>query len=521
MTLLNLRGLYSSRQSCHKADPPHRNSNPASLGPMLPVKADEQDETPAEDDIGSTWPIIIFSSIIATGGLIFGYDIGTIGGMIDMPAFVNTFGDRQTGGQIAFHSITKGALIGISSLGGFVGGILSISLITPFGLRATIFSAGVIYAVGNLVTVTAFVWIQVMFGRALNGMANGIICVTCPMLISELAPASMRGGMICIQQLLTTVGIQLGAVTMYFCQSLFENTSTLQFKVPLIQGLFWAVAVCVLIWFVPESPYWYLTNRNLVEKSKLSVARARSLGVNDPGVLRIVALMFNNHSCEDDDANLKEKNSIRKGEPKYLLRTLTGICVLCCQQLTGINYFFFFGTTIFATIGLTNPYLVPVFFGFVNLVFSVVSLFIVDRYKRTSLLMTGSALLACFMLLFTIVSMWSRTNMNVAMGVVMVSLSCGFIGVFATTWGPLSGVVVSELYPISIKVKAMSICGSMSWLVTFVMTLVTPPLTEVFGFGIGFVFFFFNVTGLALVYSLVPETKGLPIERLDEIYEQQ
>ncbi|KAG7894291.1 hypothetical protein KL907_002595 [Ogataea polymorpha] len=495
--------------------------DPARLPEQSPRKADEPEYSPDQDDMGSTWPIIIFSSIIATGGLIFGYDIGTIGGMIDMPAFIHTFGDHRTGGETAFLSITKGALIGISSLGGFVGGILSILLITPFGLRATIFSAGVIYAVGNLVTATASVWIQVMFGRAFNGMANGIICVTCPMLISELAPASMRGGMICIQQLLTTVGIQIGAITMYFSQSLFDNTNTFQFKVPLIQGLFWAIAVCVLIWFVPESPYWYLTSRKLVEKSKMSVARARSLEVNDPGVLRIVAIMFNNHSYEDEDANLKEKSSIRKGEPKYLLRTLTGITVLCCQQLTGINYFFFFGTTIFATIGLTNPYLVPIFFGFVNLVFSVGSLFIVDRYKRTSLLMIGSALLACFMLLFTIVSMLSKANMNVAMGVVMVSLSCGFIGVFATTWGPLSGVVVSELYPIAIKVKAMSICGSMSWLVTFVMTLITPPLTEAFGFGIGFVFFFFNVTGFALVYWLVPETKGLPIERLDEIYEQR
>ncbi|KAH3671510.1 hypothetical protein OGAPHI_000213 [Ogataea philodendri] len=486
-----------------------------------PAKQETTDDSSEEEAIGSPWPIILFSTLIATGGLIFGYDIGTIGGMIDMPAFTSTFGDNTTGTQPAFYSITKGALIGISSMGGFVGGILSILLITPFGLRPTIFSAGLIYAVGNLITFTAKVWVQVMFGRALNGMANGIVCVTCPMLISELAPTNMRGGMICIQQLLTTVGIQIGSVTMYLSQMYFDNTSSLQYQVPLLEGIVWALATCALIWVVPESPYWYLTSRKLVEKSKASVARARSLGVNDPGVLRIVAIMFNNNSDEDEDAANREKRSIRKGQPKYLLRTLTGISVLCCQQLTGINYFFFFGTTIFATIGLTNPYLVPIFFGFVNLIFSVVSLFIIERFNRTTLLMSGSVLLVSFMLIFTTVSLVSVNNMNVVSGVLMVTVSCGFIGVFATTWGPLSGVVVSELYPISIKVKAMSICGSASWLVTFVMTLITPPLTELFGFGIGFVFVFFNALGFALVYYLVPETKGMPLERLDELYEQQ
>ncbi|ODV83491.1 hypothetical protein CANARDRAFT_29940 [[Candida] arabinofermentans NRRL YB-2248] len=481
-----------------------------------------------DDRLGSRMPIILYSFMIAMGGLIFGYDIGTIGGLIDMPSFSRVYGDRMINDTVVgFHSLTKGTIVSASSIGGCIGGLFSMKVVPWIGLRGTLFCAFSIYLIGNLITLMAGQWVQIVVGRVCNGVANGIICVVGPMLISELAPSGIRGSLVSVQQLMTTVGIVIGALTLFASHSIWDISNNLQFQWGLIQGILLCVISGILIWYVPESPYWYLNNLKSIDRTKKSVARARSLDVNDPSVLRTVAVMFDSTQDNEQDDEYdngddllivqKLRKSIRKGQPRYLLRTLTGIGLLCFQQFSGINYFFFFGTTIFAGIGVNNPYHVPIFFGLFNLVFSLISIVVVEKFNRTTLLMMGSLSMATFMSCFSIAGLYFNES-TVAVTIMILS-SCCFVSTFALSWGPLSNVVVSELYPNAIKVKAMSICGCLSWIATFIISLAIPALSESLGFSLGFIFVGLILIGFIFVALFVPETKNSSIESLNEKYE--
>ncbi|GMG33776.1 unnamed protein product [Ambrosiozyma monospora] len=195
----------------------------------------------------------------------------------------------------------------------------------------------------------------------------------------------------------------------------------------------------------------------------------------------------------------------------YLMRTFTGVLLLVFQQCSGINYFFFFGTSIFVRI-IDDAYLVPIFFAGINLLFSILASAYVDRFKRTTLLKVGSVALGSIIGIFAIIKLLDFNN--TATNASMIILSCLFIAIFAFTWGPVAGIVVSELFPPAIKVKAMSISGCSGWMAGFLVATVTPMISNYIGFA------FMVIMGLAafFVKKYVPETRNLQINELDDVY---
>ncbi|GMG37451.1 unnamed protein product [Ambrosiozyma monospora] len=206
-----------------------------------------------------------------------------------------------------------------------------------------------------------------------------------------------------------------------------------------------------------------------------------------------------------------ENCSVVRGQPRYLLRTLTGIGLLIFQQCSGVNYFFFFGTSVFAGI-VNNSYMVPICFSVINFTFTILATNIVDKFRRTTLLLAGSLTLAILMGTFTTIRLLVAGDPICNM--FMVIISCVFIAVFAVSWGPVAGVLVSELFPPTIKVKAMSISGSVGWISGFIASVVTPT----FGKYMGYIFMGSLSLSVVFVYFLVPETKNLNVDELDELY---
>lgn len=477
--------------------------------------------TRTRKEVGSYVPLTIFTLAISSAGLMFGYDIGTIGALIHMPAFVEKFGDNLATIPRSFYPFTKGAIMGISSIGGFLGGVLTMILVPIMGPRLVIFTSGICSLVANVIIIISTYWVQVLMGRFLYGISCGMICVTCPMLISELAPVSKRGLFISLFQLNITVGIVTGAITMLLSNAEFGNSinNQWQFKYPLIQGIGICVISCLAVFIAPESPAWLIfRGSNHYELARTAIARSRNLKERDP----IVTNHFNELIAlinTEDDGRDEINDSLIKGEPKYLLRTVTGCLISFFQQMTGINYFFFFGTAIFQTIGVGNPYLVSIFFGCVNLIFSLISVPVISRFNRRTLLLLGSTILTITMLIFCTVGLF--TSYTTAGSTVMIISSCIFIGIFATTWGPLVSIVVSEIYPPNIKVKAMAVCGCTGWISTFLVSFSILPLTALMGFGLGYIFSGFTIVGGILIYLILPETRQVDIPTLDAIYESE
>ncbi|GME75368.1 unnamed protein product [Ambrosiozyma monospora] len=387
----------------------------------------------------------------------------------------------------------------------------------PLGPKVSIFIASIFYIGGAVLELFSGVWYEVAIGRGLIGTGIGILCVACPMLISDLAPTNVRGKLVSIFQLMVTVGIMVGAITMYCFQKNIENIYTLQYAGPMMLSLGLGVLLAILIWFVPNSPVWYFRKHENIENTIKLIAKIRCLKEDDPSVIKVAQIIYEDaqnekvESSENQGDETSDQSSIIKGEPMYLMRTITGVLLLVFQQCSGVNYFFFFGTSIFVRV-IDDAYLVPIFFASINLLFSIFASVYVDRFNRTTLLKVGSMALGSIIGVFAIIKLLDFNN--TAINALMIVLSCIFIAIFAFTWGPVAGIVVSELFPPSIKVKAMSISGCSGWMAGFVVATITPMISRYIGFA------FMIIMGFAafFVKKYVPETRNLQINELDDVY---
>lgn len=439
-----------------------------------------------------------------------------------MPAFTIKFGNNTGTNPYSFTPIVQGGLVGISCLGGLISGIIAIKLIPLLGMRSTVFVAMCCYSIGNSLILMVNSWEWVLVARVFNGLCIGLVTITCPMYLSEITPIQVRGLFTSFNQLFTTIGILIGSLTILFSDTNYFPHDPSQYQYPLGQGIVFASIAAILIWYVPESPNWLVKTSKPIEKIKKSVSRIRGMSLNDEHITNItVSLIDSNFRQHNRHSNSKSKydNSIIYGKPKYFQRVVTGILLLGLQQLTGVNYFMFYGITIFEHVNLRNPYLVPVIFGVINLIFSILSIYIVGIFKRKTMLIFGSITLSILMGLFTIIgSLLSKTFTS---AVLLIISASSFMSIFGLSWGPLSSVIVSEMYPPNIKVKAMSICGACAWVFNFSVSLVIPLLTEKMGFSVGGIFSGITLLGGLFVYFLVPETKNISTSKIDKIYESR
>ncbi|GMG41071.1 unnamed protein product [Ambrosiozyma monospora] len=207
-----------------------------------------------------------------------------------------------------------------------------------------------------------------------------------------------------------------------------------------------------------------------------------------------------------------------------LYRLVLGIIMQSLQQLTGDNYFFYYGTTIFQSVGLDDSFETSIILGTVNFLFTFVSFFVVDRFGRRNVLLSGSCGMAVCLLIFCCVgtkSLYSGkfgVNPDKGSGDAMIVFTCLFIAFFAVTWAPVTFVVVSETYPLRVRARAMSIASAANWIWGFLIAFFTPLITNNIHFAYGYVFFGCVIFSLFFVFFCVPETKGLSLEEVDEMY---
>ena len=202
------------------------------------------------------------------------------------------------------------------------------------------------------------------------------------------------------------------------------------------------------------------------------------------------------------------------------------------QQLTGINFIFYFGTSFFKASGIANPFIVSVVTNVVNVVCTVPGLLVVDKVGRRPMLLWGAVIMSVCEYLVAIVGVTKGDiaadgSVNIAAQRVLIAMVCIYIAFFASTWGPIAWCVCSEVFPSRHRAKGMSFSAASNWLWNFGIGYATPYLVnkstpEVAAAGLGVkVFFLWGSTcaGCAIfTYFFVPETKGLSLEDVDELY---
>lgn len=459
--------------------------------------------------------------MIAFGGFVFGWDTGTISGFVNMPEFQHRFGQIGGNGQYYLSKARTGLMVSIFNIGCAIGGVTLGKTADMYGRKKGLMITMVVYIVGIIIQIASVKsWVQYFIGRIISGLAVGAVSVLAPMFISETSPKAIRGSLVSMYQLMITLGIFLGYCTTYGTYHGYVDSR--QWRIPLGLSFAWALLMIVGMVFTPESPR-YLIEVGRIEEAKASLAKVNKTEADSDFVLSELDVLVAAIELEQSAGNASW-GELFTGKPKIFYRLMVGVFLQSLQQLTGNNYFFYYGTTIFKSVGLEDSFETSMVLGVINFASTFLALWVVDHFGRRKTLMGGSAGMLVCLVIFASIGVKDLYidgydgEARKPVGNAMIFLACFFIFFFATTWGPCVFVVVSETYPLRIRSKGMAIASAANWIWGFLIAFFTPFITNAIHFAYGYVFFGCVLFSFFFVFAFVPETKGLSLEDVDELY---
>ena len=357
--------------------------------------------------------------------------------------------------------------------------------------------------------------------RFFAGVGVGAVSVQVPLYQSEMAPKWIRGTLVCAYQLSITAGLLAASVVNLLTSQL---KSAAAYRIPLGLQFSWACVLTIGLLILPETPR-YLIKRGDKHAAGLALSRLRRLDITHPALVNELAEIEANHDYELT-LGPDTYRDIFLGSPHLGRRTLTGCGLQMLQQLTGINFIMYYGTSFFNRAHIDDPFLISLVVNVVNVVSTVPGLFVVESWGRRKLLIVGSIGMAICQMVIAIASTIVGKDMEELVAKLLIAFVSCFIFFYAASWGPVCWVVTSEIYPLKVRAKAMSISTASNWLLNFGIAYGTPYMV---GSGSGYldlgtkVFYVwgaFCILGGIFVYCMVYETSKISLEQIDEMYER-
>ncbi len=471
---------------------------------------------------GSSWFVFLCSFLISFTGFVFGWDTGTISGFINMDDFVKRFGQQTLSGYYELSRVRSGLIVSIFNIGCTIGGVTLPKFADLFGRKAGLVISMFVYIIGCIIQITSRIsWVQYFIGRIVTGLAIGSNCVIAPLFLSEISPKDIRGSVVSVFQLLTTMGMFLGYCA---CYGTYHNsTGSYQWELPLGLCFLWASLAIIGIIICPESPR-YLAKKGLIGKAKQSFSKMKRCTIDSPEVTSEI-ISLQKSICEENAAGTSSWKELIIGKPLILYRVTMGVLLETLQELTGDNYLFYYGTTIFKSVGLNDSFFTSIIIGAVNFISTFLAFYAIDHIGRRNTLLIGSAGMFCCLIIYASIGVKllypGKFGIDPvkSVGDAMIFLCCLFIFFFAITWGPSLYVIVGESYPLRIRSKAMGITIGSNWFWNFLIAFFTPFITSAIHFAYGYVFAGATVFAFIFVYLFVPETKGMHLEDTDLMYQ--
>ena len=312
-----------------------------------------------------------------------------------MQDYLDRFGNEQPDGSRNFSAARQGTIVGLLSIGALLGSLVAGQLADRLGRKRCISIAAFFTCIGVVIEISSsYHWVQFAIGRLFSGISIGAMSVVVPMYQSECVPAVIRGVVVSSYQLSVTIGIWTAEMVNWGTEGISSSAS---WRIPNGLSFAWALILGVGMLFLPESPR-YAYSHGKYDKARQTMARLCGLPEDSRRI---------NHLIEELDNKLEEETRNTHGfrltevftGPRMAYRTILGIVLGAGQQLTGANYFFYFGTTVFAATGIQNSYTTQVILGSVNVFCTIIGLWIIQRFGRRPILMCGAAwMMMCFLL---------------------------------------------------------------------------------------------------------------------------
>ena len=468
--------------------------------------------SPARANMGFIGAIVAVATI---GGFLFGYDSGAVNGTQEGLRTAFDLGDAGLG-------FTVGSLL----IGCFVGAFFAGRLADLIGRRNTMMVAAVLFLIGALVQ--GFADSQAIFvvARFAGGMAVGAASVLSPAYISEVAPASIRGRLTTVQQIMIITGLTAAFLVNYFlADAAGQSTETWWLGLDAWRWMYLMQAVPAAIFLlalllIPESPR-YLVSKGRDDKATSVLASLFGADVARSKLEEIRATFAVDHRPRLSD--IKVPRGSTGGFIGIRSIVWVGIMLAVFQQLVGINVIFYYGATLWQLAGFSedDALLINIVSGAVSIAACIVTIMVIDKIGRKPLLLIGSAGMA--VTLFVMVFAFSQGSLD-AEGSLVLSPELGTIAVVAAnlyviffnfSWGPVMWVMLGEMFPNQIRGSALAVAGFFQWFANFLISFTFPAMAARSLTG-SYVFYgVCAVISFFLVQKFVRETKGKELEEME------
>ncbi len=441
--------------------------------------------------------------ISAMGGLLFGYDWVVIGGA--KPFYEAFFGISDNPGQ-------QGLAMSIALAGCLVGAMVCGSLADRIGRRPLLLISALIFLVSAYATGAFNTFTLFLAARFVGGIAIGLASGLSPMYIAEVAPGSIRGRLVSLNQLTIVLGILGAQIVNYFIAEPMPAGTTVPAPDSwnVLWGwrwMFWSAAFpaalfLLLALFIPESPRW------LALRGRKAAATAILARIGGEGYAR------SEMAAIDHTAGDATKSGLRAlfTRPYAMVITL-GICIAVFQQWCGTNVIFNYAQEIFSNAGydLGEMLFNIVLTGITNVVFTFAAIYSVDRLGRKKLMLIGAGGLA---LIYAVLGTCYFMHIT---GFFMVILVVAAIACYAMTLGPVTWVLIAELFPNRVRAVAVAVCTFALWTASFTLTYTFPLLNTALGsYGTFWIYAGVCAAGFIFFSLQLPETKGKSLEELEK-----
>lgn len=431
--------------------------------------------------------IVGISFISALGGYLFGFDFAVISGALP---FLRT--------QFMLDAWWEGFLTGSLALGCIVGCLIAGNMADKYGRKPGLMIAALIFALSSVGIAFSSSLTLFVVMRFAAGIGVGMASMLCPMYIAEISPASVRGRNVAINQLTVVIGILVTNLVNYFLADTGDQAWRWMFGLGTVPSVVFLFGV---LW-LPESPRW-LVKAGQTEKAKVVLDKIGTGSFSQDTLA----------SIEKSLTGVKKLSYIAVFEKSVRPAVFVGIVLAVFQQFCGINVVFNYTSTIFESVGanLDRQLFETVSIGLVNLVFTLIAMWQVDKLGRKPLMLIGSLGLS---IVYIALAFLLQNQYPAGMVSIFVLLA---IALYAFSLAPVTWVLISEIFPNKIRGAASSVAIVSLWVAYFILVFTFPILAEKLGtFGPFYLYAVICLVGFLFVKKRVKETKGQTLEELED-----
>ena len=452
---------------------------------------------------------VIFMAVVAAiGGILFGYDTAVISGTTEMVK--SQFGLSDAG---------EGWYVGCALIGSIAGVLCAGALSDYLGRKKTMLISAALFSISAIGCAVCGSFNGLVIYRIVGGVGIGIVSIVSPIYISEVAPAKMRGTLVSLYQLAVTVGFLFAYMANWMIDANIDPTITGDVSLwdKMMNTEAWrgmlgsetlpALLFFFIIFFIPESPKWLLV-KGMETKAAGILGRIYN---SQEEVANEIAVT--NASLAGDENKGKWSDLLKPG---ILVAVIAGSAIAILGQFMGVNAVLYYGPKIFTTAGFDNPMFSTVLVGIVNCVTTVLAVFIIDRVGRKNLIYWGvSGMILCLLAIGVYFAWGDALGLG---NIFMLTFFLAYVFCTAISICAVVFVLLSEMYPNSVRGRAMSIAGFALWIGTYLIGQLTPILLGWSEAGTFFLFAVMCVPYMLIMWKVIPETTGKTLEEIEAFW---